>query len=378
MVTAVKNMKLLLMLIFCLGISACSKKSPKSSVKQKIAMGNPENLFKDTERNSQVDTQAFKDGETIYLYQLIAFVDADFAQEPLSQEEIEKQAAPEEEYTERLTMFPFKVSVDNKEMSLRGSVEGKNISIQFLPESDNYGQIMKDPSEPNAKISLIHFSQSEDQKITSIMYRSEHNNEVSVGVLYFTKSSKVIQPSTGNTDFNYIRGPGVKVAWKGDKALEINYASTLVTSMKKTVIEAAKLWGAEMQPAVQFTAKEVAKNVPFSDLQNKGFYLIDDYYAVPEKTASALGLTISLHDNSSTSMADSDVLVFSKEFEKSGVDIFHPALKNHLRITIIHELGHFVGLDHIFDGTKSVMSYELDQLTLTDYDKAAVRELYSK
>ena len=44
---------------------------------------------------------------------------------------------------------------------------------------------------------------------------------------------------------------------------------------------------------------------------------------------------------------------------------------------ILHEMGHALGLDHQFDGTPSIMSYDFESpAELTDYDKAAIQDLY--
>ncbi|HXS24435.1 MAG TPA: matrixin family metalloprotease [Gemmatimonadales bacterium] len=51
-----------------------------------------------------------------------------------------------------------------------------------------------------------------------------------------------------------------------------------------------------------------------------------------------------------------------------------------LKLTVLHELGHFLGLQHAPDGTKSIMSAILDEsLTgLTPYDIATIQALYGQ
>ena len=51
-------------------------------------------------------------------------------------------------------------------------------------------------------------------------------------------------------------------------------------------------------------------------------------------------------------------------------------ISTYLYKTARHELGHLLGLAHQFDGTRSIMSYEKEDVEIYDYDIEAIQELY--
>ena len=83
---------------------------------------------------------------------------------------------------------------------------------------------------------------------------------------------------------------------------------------------------------------------------------------------------------------DSDIFIWEKEFEKelnqqSQTEItkqygnIQKYMESRFFITILHEFGHFIGLDHNFSNTPSIMDYSARN-EIQVYDKEAVRYLY--
>ena len=97
---------------------------------------------------------------------------------------------------------------------------------------------------------------------------------------------------------------------------------------------------------------------------------------MPDKTYSNLASTFYVANFHREEIIDSDIIIWNKEFQKINPNYVFPAEISPSR-TIVHEMGHFFGLHHKFNGTKSVMSYKRKHHKIFEYDAKALRELYA-
>ncbi len=366
--------------VFGMFLSACGsdkENKPAEPTIKKVYMGNPENIYKNTSLDPIIDEQLLEDGLILGLTGAYNF--DSFAMYDESQAEVSAEVGNEatEEYEEN-DAYQFKVLKFGKKTLLRGSFGSEEVSIEFTNTFDSIGQIVNlNSSSGSEKGHLLHFSNSKDKNHFSFLFRQQDADNISVFVLYFTKQTKVGQPKMADKAYKYIRGAGVKVRWNPSEDINIEIASDMTSPLKNDIALAAEVWDREIE-SLNINVKEIspAKVKPFSDLQQFGIYLIDDFLFEPANKYATYGAAISREDSLNFHFFDSDILLFKKEFAKSGYDMFHRYQKRHRWITVLHEMGHTLGLDHMFDGIKSIMSYSFDSTDLTNYDKAAIKELY--
>ena len=90
----------------------------------------------------------------------------------------------------------------------------------------------------------------------------------------------------------------------------------------------------------------------------------------------ALARTLSSFDDTSGEMVDADILLNAEAFDWSKIDV-------DLESVLIHELGHTLGLQHLYPSISSVMNqypYQsgIKRVVLDRYERLAVERLYGK
>ncbi len=366
----------LLLLAFSLG--ACTSKKTSEPKMKFIYMGDPMNMVKSTALNRQVDLSLFQDGERLALFQGYQVMDMEAAQAnpKNSQESVEEANRPEEEYNEGPSADIFTVHRMGNDVRLSGRIDGELTNIIITNHADAEGQVVEDPDDFETRIHLIHFSQTEDGKIISLLLRSENNGHSGLTGLWFSRSLSAGDPIKTSEPYNYILGRGIKAGWKRGSVVTMTYAADTPSFMKAIIQSRVKEWAAELSPNLTFEAREVKAQAPFTDLNSHGVYLIADKMVSPYGDIAGYGNTMNTYRRDNFDFVDSDVFLYEKEFAKTGVTINDYRLLPLVEYTILHELGHVLGLHHIFDGTDSVMSYEYKAHSLTEYDKKAIHALY--
>jgi len=160
------------------------------------------------------------------------------------------------------------------------------------------------------------------------------------------------------------------------KSLPISLCKTdsLPSSAVKALEQAAGTWNRELGKPV-FTLNCKAKTGTF-ERENADEHSVFWVRKNFEKTGDPLALarTLSSYDEDSGEMVDADILINAQNFDWRNI-------RADLKSILIHELGHVLGLQHLFTSTVSVMNqypYQsgIVRHRLGDYEVRAIKKQY--
>lgn len=363
-------------------LSACPSK-PKSSgnLRRVVAMGDPMNIVKGATLSPQLPMDFFKGTSRLYMFAGVDFVErATYEAKPVSQESAEQEnAATSENSAENVKNIEFFVYVDAARSS-SVSLKTMAFSLAMVAPAGGGGVDLKITTESGASVKgeLLHASVSSDGNILSLLLKANDPAEgVVLMAMYFAKKiSPDVPVPKGNSKFYYNYGPGVKVRWPKDKKLKFNICGERAIQEERVIREQIQKWQLALGRRLEIEVAPQRNYAPFNDLNQNCLFFIDDHLADPDPRYSNYGITLSIVDFKRSVYIDSDILLFNEEFEKVGVPYKHPDLYENFKYTVLHEFGHVLGLDHMFDGEPSVMSYDFDEARLFNYDREAIRALY--
>jgi len=229
-------------------------------------------------------------------------------------------------------------------------------------------------------VSVLHYSVNEQKKLMSFLLKKE---DASYGTVLIktsfykpTGSKKAVEET--DPQFNYLLGEGVKTTWPEDLTLSVCGALSPEHRAHLNLINEAWVRQAKIGQR-KFTLDPTPQKKPFSDVNNHCILFTDAYEFTVTKTSFVGGVTIPTLDPSSQAILDSDMIIFTKPFQKH-FGRYPDYLDEMLRNTVLHEMGHWLGLDHEFDADakyKSIMSYEgIDGVQ--PYDLEAIEKLYGR
>ncbi len=223
-------------------------------------------------------------------------------------------------------------------------------------------------------VETLHWSQTTDGQFISLLVRA---TEADVGrnliSFVFEKTTAQVPMAVANKKYIYLGGPGNKIPWKNlsNQSLTIGLCGTGIA--KSSVERAVNSWGLALQGRMKLKFEKKSKYAPFSDLNEHCVNMVNAYIYESRSNMAVYGVTLGPISLSKNQLVDSDIFLFQEEFNKNPTEAqakFYPAM--------FHELGHLLGLGHKFDGTPSVMSYEIRDFAPQIYDIEALSELYPK
>jgi hypothetical protein len=363
------------------GCPAKLEKAEKPTENVFFVKGDPDDLIKGSTPNSQ-SLFTEQNIEDLNDYSLIS------AQSFVEREEVLKKNDDSggEGSTSARGSDLARVTMKKKNGYWTMSLMDDKLNIQLRPDYSGGLQPAKlIAGNVSLDLSIVHWSQSKDRNFISILFKT---NEASAGkalmAIYFSKAGESKRIERTSEQFKYIAGNGVKIGW-ADTDLTIRYCDS--GSEFYAVKDAVAKWQTVLNGRLNIHLVSASSFAPFSDLNEHCFKFVDSYIFEKNQEQAVYGITLPIISSSKAKIVDSDIFIFRKEFEKvisnarrHGVPQYKidAYLEDHYTITFVHELGHFLGLDHQFDGTKSVMSYKFDSKSPTDYDIEAIQELYNK
>ena len=364
-----------------------------------VSMGDPNVLIEGYEGSEKyVPMNLFSESDKIQVVSGATFVQTNkYSTAPRKNSQVGNEASKDQSSAvtdeEIAKKYRYELVKESEEKHFLKS-RGQNFSIEFKQvEGDLYTvDKVSDYGGTNwTEAELAHFSISKDKRFFSLLLRYKFKfYGTGVEALYFSRNINPKTPQKNNTNNYYLKGPGVVYRWDKSKPLEISHcgksedfnADVLShTILQKESKVATQSWKKALTGLidVQFKENMSYTGKPFSDLNQTCIWLIDGIKNEPHPQSRNLGMALSVLDDEKHLMAASVVFVFKKEFEKRGENFADDSLKSYRERTILHELGHLLGLDHQFDeGAKSVMSYDFKTTDpkLYDYDINAIQSLY--
>lgn len=369
-------------------LTACPSKSPKNDGPVKRVKGDPYVFVKNTEMNGNraIPTELIGDGSLWQLH-IKGFVEEE-AETDLA--EIVQEQDPANRQEEKLYLFSAKVSGNKLTLT---SANGNLDLIVSLTRSDsgwlldaadgiatstlstsNY-QILHTSFREEAFSLLIHITIPGQRAILSLAFvRNE------------PKESRI-----GDTSYEYIRGSGVKVGWSQRKPVVLHICGDLQEHLAIIPQDAVRKWAEHLTGRLDFSTKITKRCPPFSDLNTQTFSFTPDWIEIVGR-AGVAGFTTITDGPGSREFLDNDIVILLEEYQEALEIVYGPNHNIHsqetlqstntlkrLADTTLHEIGHFLGLHHMFKpGVPSIMSYENSDGTLTEYDINAIQHLYDE
>jgi hypothetical protein len=377
-------MKILLLGVSCAVLTACPSKNRKeakpSIVKKYVVMGDPHEVIRGATLDNSGVFEAFSDLSSVMLLAVVDFSEKEEAPDTskdLSQDSIEEEEAPESEYTGSEASF-VEVTHFRSTKEILLIIRDFNIWITLKKENDKQVVFIIESGEDKMKGELIHFSQSADNNTFSLLLSGTDpkDNSKSLIALYFSKKIKEVTPKTTAKPYSYLQGPGIIFNWPKEDGLNIELCGPHPKQLADQLKNDVASWNSALAGKFIIRFKVADQYYPFTDLKQRCFYVVNDLIQEPDSRAATFAVTITIPDYNTAQLIDSDILLFTKEFEKAGVPYLDPRLKNDLSMATLHEMGHMLGLDHVFDGTKSIMAYEDVEPKIHPHDIEAIQALY--
>ena len=224
---------------------------------------------------------------------------------------------------------------------------------------------------------MEHYSLSADKSRMSFLFnvKTKDDGQVLLSATFYRNSEKKVVPKV-SANYQYLYGPGVVVPWKlyATRKVTVDVCPSVTEHLYFSKVKVAlKAWEEPFNYKTQkleIVVNELTSCKPFSDVDQHSIHYIDTYLTMPEKNAYNPGFTMVHSDFSQGSIFDADIILLGSEIAKDP----NISSMEYDRI-LTHEFGHFLGLDHQFDGTTSIMSYE-STYYLGTYDDDAITELY--
>lgn len=374
---------LLLILVLVVG-GACGKKKSSRTQHQEVTRvvvkGDPLTMISGTQQNkiSFISNLNFEDFNNYSFAGLYIFAEkAVMVEVTGTEEDIEaKNAASEEDLTkkEQETYRMGKLGIDeysyaniSKSTEFRFKADGTKLNLtSFVIGGTEYD------------LKMEHYSLSTDKTKMNFLFRIDLKEEGSalISASFYKRSEPATIPKV-STKYKYLYGAGVAVPWKMDatRKITVDVCPSMVAKYSFEEIEKAiTAWeDGIMYPTrkvdIVVNARDSCK--PFSDVDEHSVHFVSSYLTIVDPDSANYGFTMYQTDLAVGKIYDADIVLLGSEIAKN----VNYSAKDAKR-TMTHEFGHFLGLDHMFDGDFSIMSYKSYHTFLGVYDFNAISNLY--
>lgn len=367
------------LLSFSMGLQGCSGKSKKKNqgtVQTLFVQGDPMEMVAGATFDGRVPFKA-QDIPNMGEYSLVALLQITEKAEVVSSEgrNLEDENAPTQDEDELKKAIPAKFVQLGPQ---KWSIDMKELALDFDAADD--GELTLKSLRAMGEgvpVEGLHYSVADHGQMFSILVKTDRGEYGRILLaMTFNRKGPRAPTNKGNPKFNYVWGPGVLIPWDNRNTVEINLCGEETKNYESLIREGIQDWNHVLGSRLRVQVKAATEYPPFTDLNFKCIQLVDNYLMEYEQRITNPGLTYSLPNQATGFIQDSDIFLMKREFDKYGHQPGSSAMRREFLRVVRHEFGHFLGLDHQFDGTQSIMSYDSKNNLIYNYDRAAIMELY--
>jgi hypothetical protein len=367
-----------LLIISTLALTACpsdNKKSKAPSETFVTVLGDPIKVIGNAQTNSNFSASDFKDGETLAIMSSINFEEKEAYTLKDKQKILEQnKTAGKKQNASRPTIDQY---LFHLKVLSRDHIEFRNSNNGFELKKVNGEAIFTTNSGIDAQ--LLHLSISKNKKtISFLVYLTDPSTGLrSLRALYFSRGTKSRLNRT-DKPYEYFAGTGVKIAWPKTKPVQLSLCNSDSETQQLVTANSINQWQSALGDSLKVDYEgPTEKYPPFSDLNFRCIYIVDTYISEPNPELANTGKTALIPNIEKSEISDADVMIFKTELKKKNPSENQYYYTIDLTWTMLHELGHFLGLGHQFNGTKSIMSYDKNRVTtIESHDIEAIQALY--
>jgi hypothetical protein len=371
-------------------LTGCPAKETKEENQQliQVKMGNPYSLIKGTDTQPNISSQVFALSNEFQLTTIFT-ADSFINRKPKLKR---KDHGPSSiggvqfGHTDKTSQH-MSYTVIRSENSIELRNGNNNASLFFTPSGNDSWALTHlkfgdDKKSDKYQITPIHTSISKDNNYVSFLVSYEEKARLSnYGLIAFyfhigklkTLTLEELQKAQGK----YVYKNALASRWDSKKTLELQVCSQTEPQILKEVQTAVDQWSSALKNRLSIKLVKSRISRPFTDLNTRCISFIDGYLNNSKNDHQVLGYTIMNWDQNTNQLVDGDILMMKDEFLKSGVPMENDFHEHKRAFAFLHEIGHLLGLDHKFDGTNSIMSYNFNLTPqLYPYDIEAINQLY--
>ncbi|MGE0527936.1 MAG: matrixin family metalloprotease [Bdellovibrionales bacterium] len=235
---------------------------------------------------------------------------------------------------------------------------------------------------------VLHYSSTPNEETHSaLILESDSQHKVLMDIAFskMLPSPRPVQRT--NLPYNYLAGKGVRVGWDQKQPLTVTFCSGAPTQYK-WFQEGIADWAKALNGRLSIAEQQRSDCPPFSDVNVVSYNHISEWVEILDVYQFTAGQTHLITDYSRGVIRQARVFILDGEFQQivssqePSLKVTDPRVLGHANFqqwflrTAKHELGHVLGLHHVFDGTTSIMAYEQESTQLADYDVKAIQGLY--